>query len=132
MVGLDGEKMSKSRGNLVLVSQLRARGVDPMAIRLALLAHHYRDDWEWTDDELDAAAGRLAPGGPGSSPAGPDAGRRLLAQVRARDGRRPRHRQRVAAVDEWAAASGKGDSDRAAGDLVADAVAASLGVSLAG
>ena len=42
MVGLDGEKMSKSKGNLVLVSELRARGVDPMAIRLALLAHHYR------------------------------------------------------------------------------------------
>lgn len=45
MVGLDGEKMSKSRGNLVFVSHLRETA-DPMAIRLALLAHHYRDDWE--------------------------------------------------------------------------------------
>ena len=44
MVGLDGEKMSKSKGNLVLVSRLRADGVDPMAIRLALLAQHYRTD----------------------------------------------------------------------------------------
>ena len=42
MIGLDGEKMSKSRGNLVFVSRLRADGVDPGAIRLALFAGHYR------------------------------------------------------------------------------------------
>ena len=42
MVGLDGEKMSKSKGNLVLVSRLRADGEEPAAIRLAILAHHYR------------------------------------------------------------------------------------------
>jgi L-cysteine:1D-myo-inositol 2-amino-2-deoxy-alpha-D-glucopyranoside ligase len=59
MVGSHGEKMSKSRGNLVFVSALRAAGVDPMAIRLALLAHHYRSDWEWTEAELTAAATRL-------------------------------------------------------------------------
>src|SRR5665647_2992849 len=46
MVGLDGEKMSKSKGNLVLVSTLRRSGIDPMAIRLAVLAHHYRTPWE--------------------------------------------------------------------------------------
>jgi L-cysteine:1D-myo-inositol 2-amino-2-deoxy-alpha-D-glucopyranoside ligase len=60
MVGLDGEKMSKSKGNLVLVSKLRHAGTDPMAIRLALLAHHYRSDWEWTDADLAAAEQRLA------------------------------------------------------------------------
>jgi len=50
--------MSKSRGNLVFVSALRDAGADPMAIRLALLRHHYRSDWEWTDQELaDAEAG---------------------------------------------------------------------------
>ncbi len=59
MVGLDGEKMSKSRGNLVLVSKLRADGVDPMAIRLALLDHHYRTEWEWTDADLARAQERL-------------------------------------------------------------------------
>ena len=48
MIGLDGEKMSKSRGNLVFVSRLRGDGVDPMAIRLALLSGHYRTDREWT------------------------------------------------------------------------------------
>ena len=48
MVRLDGEKMSKSLGNLVFVSRLVADGVDPMAVRLAILAHHYRGDWDWT------------------------------------------------------------------------------------
>ncbi|GGD25682.1 cysteine--1-D-myo-inosityl 2-amino-2-deoxy-alpha-D-glucopyranoside ligase [Nocardioides daphniae] len=52
MVAYDGEKMSKSKGNLVFVSHLRNSDVDPMAIRLALLRHHYRDDWEWQDAEL--------------------------------------------------------------------------------
>lgn len=52
MVGYDGEKMSKSRGNLVFVSHLRRSDVDPMAIRLALLRHHYRVSWEWTDQLL--------------------------------------------------------------------------------
>ena len=60
MVGYDGEKMSKSRGNLVFVSALRNSDVDPMAIRLALLRHHYRSDWEWTDAELWRAVDDLA------------------------------------------------------------------------
>ncbi len=59
MVALDGEKMSKSRGNLVFVSRLVAEGVDPRSIRLALLAHHYRSDWEWTDADLKLADSRL-------------------------------------------------------------------------
>ena len=60
MVGYQGEKMSKSKGNLVLVSKLRAAGVDPMAIRLVLLDHHYRSDWEYTDADLERATERLA------------------------------------------------------------------------
>jgi L-cysteine:1D-myo-inositol 2-amino-2-deoxy-alpha-D-glucopyranoside ligase len=59
MVGLDGAKMSKSQGNLVLVSRLRNSGVDPMAIRLVLLAQHYRTPWDWTDALLEAALQRL-------------------------------------------------------------------------
>jgi L-cysteine:1D-myo-inositol 2-amino-2-deoxy-alpha-D-glucopyranoside ligase len=55
MVALDGEKMSKSKGNLELVSRLRLSGIDPMAIRLALLRHHYRSDWEWTAGDLTSA-----------------------------------------------------------------------------
>ncbi len=60
MVSYLGEKMSKSLGNLVFVNRLRADGVDPMAVRMALLAHHYRCDWEWTDAVLADGAARLA------------------------------------------------------------------------
>jgi L-cysteine:1D-myo-inositol 2-amino-2-deoxy-alpha-D-glucopyranoside ligase len=60
MVAYDGEKMSKSKGNLVFVSQLRNSDVDPMAIRLTLLRHHYRSDWEWTDDQLWESVDRLS------------------------------------------------------------------------
>ncbi|HOZ58655.1 MAG TPA: cysteine--1-D-myo-inosityl 2-amino-2-deoxy-alpha-D-glucopyranoside ligase [Nakamurella multipartita] len=60
MIGLDGEKMSKSRGNLVFVSRLLHQGVDPMAMRLGLLAGHYRQDRAWSDEVLTAAEARLA------------------------------------------------------------------------
>jgi L-cysteine:1D-myo-inositol 2-amino-2-deoxy-alpha-D-glucopyranoside ligase len=60
MVAYQGQKMSKSLGNLVFVSRLVAEGVDPMAVRMALLAHHYRSDWEWTDTVLAQAQARLA------------------------------------------------------------------------
>jgi L-cysteine:1D-myo-inositol 2-amino-2-deoxy-alpha-D-glucopyranoside ligase len=59
MVSYRGQKMSKSLGNLVFVNKLVAGGVDPMAIRMALLAHHYRSDWEWTDAVLCDAQARL-------------------------------------------------------------------------
>ena len=59
MVAYDGEKMSKSKGNLVFVSALRHADVDPMAIRLTLLRHHYRSDWEWTDADLLASVDML-------------------------------------------------------------------------
>ncbi len=59
MVSYHGEKMSKSLGNLVLVSRLIEAGVDARAIRLTLLAHHYRSDWEWTDAVLASAQARL-------------------------------------------------------------------------
>ena len=60
LVGLDGTKMSKSLGNLVFVGDL-VKEWDAAAVRLALLAHHYRHDWEWrTDEDMPAAATRLA------------------------------------------------------------------------
>lgn len=55
MLGLDGEKMSKSKGNLVFVSQLLRDGMDPMAIRIALISHHYREDHMWQSKELTEA-----------------------------------------------------------------------------
>ena len=58
MVRMDGEKMSKSRGNLVFVSELRKHW-DAMAIRLLIVANHYRTAWEWHDDLLVEASDRL-------------------------------------------------------------------------
>jgi L-cysteine:1D-myo-inositol 2-amino-2-deoxy-alpha-D-glucopyranoside ligase len=70
MVRLGGEKMSKSRGNLVFVSDL-LKTYDPRAIRLAVIEHHYRDPWEWDDDVMPRAAARLdrwmGAAGPGNS-----------------------------------------------------------------
>jgi L-cysteine:1D-myo-inositol 2-amino-2-deoxy-alpha-D-glucopyranoside ligase len=59
LVAYQGEKMSKSLGNLVLVGALTADGVDPRTIRLAILSRHYRNDWEWTDALLEEATARL-------------------------------------------------------------------------
>ena len=59
MIGLDGEKMSKSKGNLVFISKLVAAGRDPMAIRWALMKDHYRQDRMWTDELLVAAESEL-------------------------------------------------------------------------
>jgi L-cysteine:1D-myo-inositol 2-amino-2-deoxy-alpha-D-glucopyranoside ligase len=59
MIGLDGEKMSKSKGNLVFVSRLVAAGVDPMAIRWALMSNHYHSDRMWSDDVLTKAQQEL-------------------------------------------------------------------------
>jgi L-cysteine:1D-myo-inositol 2-amino-2-deoxy-alpha-D-glucopyranoside ligase len=58
MVRMDGEKMSKSLGNLVFVSELSKRW-DPRAIRLTCTAHHYRDSWEWHDGLMHENADRL-------------------------------------------------------------------------
>ena len=58
MVRMDGEKMSKSLGNLVFVSELRKQW-DPMMIRLLLIENHYRDEWEWDDSRMPRAADRL-------------------------------------------------------------------------
>jgi L-cysteine:1D-myo-inositol 2-amino-2-deoxy-alpha-D-glucopyranoside ligase len=55
MVGVGGEKMAKSAGNLVFLADLRARW-DPAAIRHLLLAHHYRQTWQYDDEEMAAAA----------------------------------------------------------------------------
>jgi L-cysteine:1D-myo-inositol 2-amino-2-deoxy-alpha-D-glucopyranoside ligase len=55
MIGLGGEKMSKSKGNLIFVSQLLKDGVDPMAIRIALMSHHYRKDHMWQSEDLISA-----------------------------------------------------------------------------
>jgi L-cysteine:1D-myo-inositol 2-amino-2-deoxy-alpha-D-glucopyranoside ligase len=131
MVGLDGAKMSKSKGNLVFVSALLASGVDPMAIRLALLGHHYRDDWEWGDELLESAQGRL---NRWREAVRLDAGLNadeVLVQLRAALAQDLDAPSALAAVDAWAGASMAIDSDDAeAPTLVARACEALLGVVL--
>ncbi|RJK93855.1 cysteine--1-D-myo-inosityl 2-amino-2-deoxy-alpha-D-glucopyranoside ligase [Vallicoccus soli] len=131
MVGLDGEKMSKSRGNLVFVSALRRQGVPPAAIRLALLSHHYRGDWEWTRADLDRALERLALWTDAvSRPDGPPADG-VLAAVRERladDLDAPRA---LEVVDAWARAQREtGGDDTGAPGVVSRLVDALLGVRL--
>ena len=58
LISKDGHKMSKSLGNLVFVDRLRTEW-DPMAIRLALIEHHYRTEWEWDDELMPRNAARL-------------------------------------------------------------------------
>ena len=132
MVGLEGEKMSKSKGNLVLVSKLRAAGEDPSAIRLAILAHHYRSDWSWTEAGFAQAKDRLRTwrAALDAAPAGSAAG--LVSRLRAELSNDLNAPGAVAAMDEWAAAArqaaGAGSAPDAA--LAADAVNALLGVEL--
>ncbi|WP_422391946.1 cysteine--1-D-myo-inosityl 2-amino-2-deoxy-alpha-D-glucopyranoside ligase [Arthrobacter sp. N1] len=127
MVGYDGGKMSKSRGNLVLVSKLRRAGVDPAAIRLAILAHHYRSDWSWTDAVLEEAVARLATWRSAATLAYRADVAHLLAQVRehlADDLDAP---SALAAIDAWAAGIHGDGSGR---QEFADLVDALLGVRL--
>src|SRR3954447_423908 len=127
MVGYQGQKMSKSKGNLVLVSQLREAGVDPMAIRLAILAHHYRSDWEWTDDELTRAQARLESWRTAAAGATSEQAVQLTHAVRAALADDLDAPTALAALDAWAAEP-PGDGAGAAG--VRDLVDALLGVRL--
>jgi L-cysteine:1D-myo-inositol 2-amino-2-deoxy-alpha-D-glucopyranoside ligase len=127
MVGLGGEKMSKSLGNLVFVGDL-LKDWEPAAVRLALMEHHYRSNWDWTDDDIRhgvsrlerwRAAGRGVSSGVGRGGAGDDGALDALEAVRARLDDDLDAPGALAALDE-AAASG---ADVARG-------AALLGVSL--
>ncbi|SEO79621.1 cysteine--1-D-myo-inosityl 2-amino-2-deoxy-alpha-D-glucopyranoside ligase [Amycolatopsis saalfeldensis] len=131
MIGLDGEKMSKSRGNLVFVSRLRADGVDSGAIRLALFAGHYRENRPWTDGLLTEAQERLARWREAVAlPAGPDA-TEVLARLRDHLSDDLDTPKALAAVDAWAAAALRRDgTDTAAPALIRTAVDALLGIQL--
>ncbi len=125
MVGYDGEKMSKSRGNLVLVSTLRESGIDPMAIRLGLLDHRHDGAWEWHDEELTAATDRLATWRAGlARPRGPEPGALVESLRRALRGGLDTPAA-VAAVDAWVTTDG---NDPQAPAVAAQAIDALLGI----
>jgi L-cysteine:1D-myo-inositol 2-amino-2-deoxy-alpha-D-glucopyranoside ligase len=146
-VSYQGSKMSKSLGNLVFVSGLLAGGVDPMALRMALLAHHYRSDWEWTDAVLADADARLTrwraalaraeaavSAGPQDAPS--DAAAETLTGVRARMRDDLDAPGALAVIDRWAdrlladAPTRITPADVAGARLVRDTADALLGVRL--
>lgn len=126
LISYQGHKMSKSRGNLVLVSRLLENGADPSAIRLGILAHHYRAEWEWFDEDLHTAHRRLHAWREGIARSSEDPldAHEVLAQLRqalANDLDTP---VMLATLD---AALDRGVDDAA---LIADAVEALLGVKI--
>jgi L-cysteine:1D-myo-inositol 2-amino-2-deoxy-alpha-D-glucopyranoside ligase len=133
MIGLDGAKMSKSRGNLVFVSKLRGGGVDPMAIRLALLSGHYRTDREWTASLLSSAEERLATWREAvalvaGAPAAP-----LLRGLRERLADDLDSPGALELVDAWAAATLDGnvaEQEDHSPEIVCDALDALLGIAV--
>ena len=127
MVRLDGEKMSKSRGNLVFVSRLLAAGVEPGALRLALLSEHYRADRTWTDAALRRGQERLADWRQATTRSSGPSGTELVAAVRAALHDDLDTPTALAAVDAWCLADGDDPSGPAAVRAVVDAL---LGVDL--
>ena len=131
LVSYEGHKMSKSRGNLVFVSKLldgthAGRVVNPAAVRLALLAHHYRTEWEWFDTDLERAERRLAAWREGLAreSADPVPAASVLQQMRAALANDLDTPVMLAVVDAAL------DHGVDAPELVADAVQALLGVTL--
>ncbi|MDN5892605.1 MAG: cysteine--1-D-myo-inosityl 2-amino-2-deoxy-alpha-D-glucopyranoside ligase [Nocardioides sp.] len=131
MVAYDGEKMSKSKGNLVFVSTLRHSDVDSMAVRLTMLRHHYRSDWEWTNDELVASVDTLkewrkALAQGTGAPAAPVVAEVLEALADDLDAPRA-----TAAVDAWVVATQAGAAeDSEAGSTIRTLLDAALGLAL--
>lgn len=132
MVGLDGEKMSKSKGNLVLVSKLRAAGEDPAAIRLAILAHHYRSDWSWTDEGFAAAKSDLASWRHALDHAPEGSAEPLIVEMRAALAADLDAPAAVAAVSSWARQANDAGAAASPADqrLVKEALDALLGIRL--
>jgi L-cysteine:1D-myo-inositol 2-amino-2-deoxy-alpha-D-glucopyranoside ligase len=131
MIGLDGEKMSKSRGNLVFVSRLRADKIDPNAVRLALFAGHYRTDRAWTDALLAEGQARVARWREAASlEAAPDA-TDVITRLRDHLSNDLDTPNALVALDAWVseALAGRGTDPQAPAQF-RDAVDALLGVAL--
>ncbi|HYN56755.1 MAG TPA: cysteine--1-D-myo-inosityl 2-amino-2-deoxy-alpha-D-glucopyranoside ligase [Motilibacterales bacterium] len=119
MVGYEGHKMSKSRGNLVFVSRLRRAGVSSSALRLALLAHHYRSNWEWTPADLQRAEQREVLWRTGVAAAGGPAAEGLVRAVRERIAEDLDTPGALQLIDRWAtdASTGVGPDPEAPGQV---------------
>lgn len=129
MVGLGGEKMSKSKGNLVLVSTLRREGVHPMAIRLTLLAHHHRDDWVYDDADLVEAEQRFATWHKALSGNGGPAAEQSVEDIRAALADDLDSPRALEAVDRWADLQlNQGGDDLGAPGVLGRALDALLGI----
>jgi L-cysteine:1D-myo-inositol 2-amino-2-deoxy-alpha-D-glucopyranoside ligase len=131
MVGMDGEKMSKSKGNLVFVSELRRQGVDPAAIRLLLLSHHYQHDWEWSPTEMTAAEERLERWRVATSAGAAAPAHTLVSELRSALAADLDSPEALARMDAWVQESGSGTGqDPEAPALARAAVGSLLGVAL--
>lgn len=131
LVAYQGEKMSKSRGNLVFVSRLREAGVEPMVIRTLLLGQHYRREWEYTDEMLQVATARLTRWREALSVNTAPAGEETVTAIRAALARDLDSPAALAALDEWATRTlTEGGDDNEAPGLVSRAMDALLGLRL--
>jgi L-cysteine:1D-myo-inositol 2-amino-2-deoxy-alpha-D-glucopyranoside ligase len=131
MVYYEGQKMSKSLGNLIFISDLVSSGVDPMAIRLTILSNHYSDEWHWSEELLHAANLRL------------ELWRSALAFEHTEDADKLINQMRIAlsddldtpsaisAIDRWAetTVAGNGRSQSGAG-IVSRAIDSLFGIAL--
>ena len=129
MIGLDGEKMSKSKGNLVFVSQLLREGVDAMVIRTALLRHHYRSDHMWHNSELEQARLlldelRLCLSRPEVAPTD-----RIIDELIAALSEDLNTPAALSALQNWMTATNQGESGGDAGEL-SRAIDALLGIAI--
>jgi L-cysteine:1D-myo-inositol 2-amino-2-deoxy-alpha-D-glucopyranoside ligase len=123
MMTLDGEKMSKSLGNLAFVSRLVSNGADPMAIRVALLDGHYRTERPWSDELLERSASRLSSWRAAATRSGSPADG-AVTQIRAALADDLDSPRALGVLDAWAA------DESLAGDEVAAATDALLGIAL--
>jgi L-cysteine:1D-myo-inositol 2-amino-2-deoxy-alpha-D-glucopyranoside ligase len=128
MVGLRGEKMSKSRGNLLFVSALRARGIEPNVLRLALLSHHYREDWDWTDRDLAVAERRIDRWRQALAITNQEQGEQLVTSVRAALAADLDTPRALRLLDDWAMGWHPGDGSGAS--AVRELLDARLGLTL--
>lgn|SRR5690625_4287709 len=135
MIGLGGQKMSKSQGNLVLASSLREQGEDPGVVRLALMAGHYREYREWTPELLESSQHRLGQWRRAAAVGGRGGETSVVDQVRARLADDLDTGGALEVLDRWAedtlsAADTGQASDNVESGVVVQAVDALLGIDL--